>query len=481
MQYDVAIIGGGIVGASLLYTLSQYHLNLCLLERNNDVSMGASRANTGIIHAGFDPQPGTWMAKLNVRGSECYEALCGQLGVEYCRIGSLVLAFDAAEEALVRELYRRGKQNGVRELQVVDKEWLREQEPNASREAVCALWAPTAAVIEPWGMVLAFCRAARENGAEIFLNAPVTKISREKDGFRLQAGETEVAAAYVINAAGLYADFVGALGTGEREFTISPAKGEYYLLDKTEGNMVCHILFQCPNERGKGVVVTPTVHGNLLVGPNSMPNAGRDDWGTTQSGQVFIRKQARKSVPGLNFGANIRNFAGLRALSNREDFIIGRSKVERFYHAGGIKSPGLSAAPAIAEYLSELLFQDGLFCRKKETFRIVPRKRPFHKMTEEEKKRAVQEDPAYGHIVCRCETITEGEIVEALRDSMTPPSIDAVKRRCGSGMGRCQGGFCAPRIAGIIARERKIPIEQVLQDGADSYIAVGRTKTEDAQ
>jgi len=472
-MYDVAIIGCGITGSACAYYLSKYCLNIAVIEKYNDVCCGTTRANSAIIHAGYDPLPGTNCAKFNVRGNELTKEICKKLDVLCKQIGSLVVAFSEEEKDTLKELYERGIKNGVPDMEIWDREKLVSEEPNISENAVAALYAPTAAIVNPWEYGLAMAETAVRNGAELMLNTEVTGIEKADGGWRIKTNKNDVEAKYVINAAGVYSDIIHGM-VAEKTFTITPNAGEYYLLDKCEGERVKHVIFQCPNKNGKGVLVSPTVHGNLIVGPNAI-DSDRDDTSTKTSSLDFIRETAQKSVPSIQYRENIRNFTGVRANSDTDDFVI-EFAAENFLDLAGIKSPGLSAAPAIAEYAVKLLGEKGLELTEKWNYTDTRTHLRFKELSDEEKNEVIARNPLYGRVVCRCETITEGEIVDALNSPIKPVSLDGIKRRAGTGMGRCQGGFCGPKVLEIIARTNKIPFENVLQDGEGSYILTGETK-----
>ncbi len=471
---DVVVVGGGICGCSLLYELSRYKLRAVLAEKENDVSAGTTKANSAIVHAGYDPHPGTKMARYNVEGNALVKELCGKLDVPYKQIGSLVLAFDGQQDALVRELCARGEQNGVPGLRVLTAQEVRELEPNVSDKVTSALLAPTAGIVSPWELAIALAETAVKNGAEVLLDSEVTSIEKTDGGFRVTAGSHVLETRFVVNAAGIWSDRVNDMAAPHR-FTVTANKGEYYLLDKSQGTLVNHVIFQCPSKVGKGVLVSPTVHGNLIVGPNA-EDAEKDDLGTTGEGLAFVKKMAQLSVPDIGFRDSIRNFAGLRANTEIDDFLVGETEQKGFFNIAGIKSPGLTSAPAIARDVVRMLGEAGLPLEEKEGFLDERHVVRFKHLSHEERAAAIAKNPLYGRIVCRCETITEGEIVDALHRPLPPRSIDGVKRRCGSGMGRCQGGFCGPRVQQIIARELGVPQEQVMMDRAGTAIITGETK-----
>lgn len=474
-MYDVAIIGSGITGSACAYFLSKYRLKIAVIEKNNDVCCGTTKANSAIIHAGYDPHPETLMAKLNVKGSEMAKEICAKLDVPYNQIGSLVVAFSEEEAKTVEELFERGNANGVPDLKILNREELKEAEPMISDEALCALYAPSAAIVNPWEYGLAMAETAVRNGAEILLESEVTSIKKENGVFKITAGEKEIEAKYVINAAGVNCDDVHNM-IAPPKFRVIPSAGEYYLLDKSEGKRARHVIFQCPNKDGKGVLVSPTVHGNLIVGPNADAR-DKDDTSTKTRCLDFVREKAVKSVPSINFRENIRNFTGVRAATEIDDFII-EFACEGFLDLAGIKSPGLSAAPAIAELAVKMLGESGLALEEKESFTDERTHLRFKHLSDEEKNNAVKKNSAYGRVICRCETITEGEIIDALNSPIPPVSLDGIKRRAGTGMGRCQGGFCGPKVLEIMAKYKNEPFESILQDNTGSVILTGKTKSE---
>ena len=476
-MFDVTVIGCGVIGASIAYELSHYQLSVAIVEKENDIACGATKANSAIVHAGYDPMPGTKMARLNVEGSKKMEDLCKRLSVEYKRIGSLVLAFDEADLDIIRGLYRRGILNGVEELQMLSKEQALNKEPNLNPKIVGALYAPTTAVVNPWGLAIAMAQSAVANGTKLYLNGCVSHII-EQDGFyQLKAGRNTLETKYIVNASGAFSDTVNNMAA-KPYFTILPVKGQYYLLDKSQGEIVNHVIFQPPSRNGKGVLISPTVHGNLIVGPTADPAASSEDTAVTADGLEEVVAAATRSSAKINFRESIRNFAGLRATTETDDFILEAPKdAPRFVNAAAIKSPGLSASPAIGPEVRGILEKNGLICKKK-TFYTDFQKRPlFRDMTENQRKEALLKNPLYGRVICRCETITEGDILHVIQSPIPPVSIDGIKRRCNAGMGRCQGGFCGPRVHTILSRETGVPMEKIEQDRAGSCLLTGETKT----
>jgi len=464
------------VGAAAAFALSRYQLSVAVVERDNDVANGTTKANSAILHAGYDPEPGTLMAALNVEGADMARELCRELDVPYRQCGSLVLAFSPEDEALLQRLLERGRANGVQGLQILGGDEARHREPNLSGEVTAALYAPTAAIVSPWEYALALAETAVVNGVKLYLDAPVTAIEKEDAGYCVVTPETRLRTRYVLNAAGLFADDIHNMAAAPA-FSITPDRGEYYLLDNSEGGVVNTVVFQCPTPVGKGTLIAPTVHGNLIVGPNNERPAAREDVATTADGLRQVCELARKSVPDLNLRQSIRNFAGNRSVTEFDDFIIAEANgAPGFVDLAGIKSPGLTAAPAIAKKAVELLASAGLALREKPDFTAHRRRVRFRGLSPARRADIARENSAYGRVICRCETVTEGEILDALRAPIPPRSVDAVKRRCGPGMGRCQGGFCGPRIVELLAKHQGCSPAEILQNTAGTYILTNETK-----
>lgn len=474
-MYDIIVIGCGVIGAATAYALAKTNAKVLVLEAENDVAAGTTKANSAILHAGFDPEEGTLMARLNVEGVKMAKEICEKLDVPRNQCGSYVLAFSEEERPHIELLYKRGIANGVPGLEILPGEEVRRREPNLSEAVVCALWAPSAAIVSPWEFALAMAETAVVNGVELKRSAKVTAIDKLETGWLVHSAAGDFETRFVVNAAGKDSADVHNM-VAEPTFKILPNRGEYYLLDKSEGSRVHATIFQCPTKVGKGVLVTPTVHGNCLVGPNAEEVEG-DNTATTAAGLAGVAAAARKSVPNVDLRATIRSFAGVRANSDRSDFII-EFAAPGFLDLGGIKSPGLSAAPAIGEEALKLLREEGLDASDKETFVNERRRVRFKELSPEEKNAMIAADPAYGRVICRCETITEGEILASLRTPIPPVSVDGVKRRCNAGMGRCQGGFCGPRVVEILSKHLGVPATEIMQEKAGSRIILGTTKKE---
>lgn len=477
MQYDVIVIGAGVSGALIARELSRYDLKIALLEKNNDVATETSKANSAIVHAGYDAKEGSRKAKLNVQGAKMMGSLCADLSVPFQNIGSLVIAFSDEEMETLQALLERGQRNHVPKLEIISQARLHEMEPNVSKRARGALWAPTASIVCPYELTIAAVENAVENGVAFFRNCEAERIVFQKDAFSVGTPQGTLYARYIVNAAGVHADEVAEM-IGDRTFRITPRRGEYLVLDKNMGTLVSHVIFQCPTRMGKGVLVSPTVDGNLLTGPNAVDVEDKYDTSTTAKGLRDVQEYVRYSIPTMRMSDVITSFAGLRAHGDQGDFIIGPSEANaRFIHVAGIESPGLTASPAIAELVAEILKDQGLDLRERPAFTPV-RKGPvrFHQLTRTQRRELIAKDPAYGHIVCRCETVTEGEIRDAIRAPAGARDVDGVKRRTRAGMGRCQSGFCGAKVVEILSRELGVPVEAVTKFGGASNIVYEKTK-----
>lgn len=476
MSYDVAIVGAGVIGGMIARKLSRYELKVCLLEKENDVAMGASKANSGIVHGGFDPEPGTLKAKLNALGVEKLFNEARLLNVPIKRNGSMVCAFGEKEEPAVYELYKRGKANGIEGMSVISGDEARKIEPNLSKEITLVLLVPSAGIVCPYELTVAAVGNAMDNGVQLKRNFEVKKILREDGEFTVTSAKGEkIKSKYLVNGAGAYSDKIAELA-GDGFFKIIPRAGEYMLLDKGEGELVSHTIFQVPSEQGKGILVSPTVDGNLLTGPTAAAVSSPADNETTPEGLATVQKLAAKSVPKVNFRQVITSFSGVRSSEKSGDFIIEMSqKVKGLLNVAAIDSPGLSSSVSIAEYAVNILAREGLELNKKADW-LEGREDPhaFRKMSDEEKDVYIKSHPEYGRIVCRCEGVSEGEIRNAVKSNPPALDIDGVKRRTRSGMGRCQGGFCMPYVMRIISEETGIPMEQVTKKGEGSNQIVGR-------
>lgn len=478
-MYDVAIIGAGVIGTGIARELMRYKLRVIMLEKENDVADGTTKANSAIVHAGYDAPFGSKKGRFNVEGNAMYDQVCEELDVRFKRVGSLVLAFDEEDRPTLEELLENGKRLGVPDLEIIEADRIREIEPNVNHTAVAALYAPTAGIVGPWELAISYAENAMDNGAELRLNTEVTAIEKTQNNFVLTTSTGKVEARLVVNAAGIHADEIYGM-VAETEFTIQPRRGEYFLLDKETGNLVNTVVFQCPTKMGKGVLVSPTVDGNTIVGPNAKDVDDRNAINTTAEGLAFVREKAKLTIEELPFHMNITNFSGLRAEPSTGDFIVEESKqVPGFINVAGIKSPGLSSAPAIAVYVAQTICAGilGTDAKRNPAFNPKTRKKlRFEELSDDKKANLIRVEPSFARIICRCETITEGEIVDAIHRNAGARTINGVKRRCRPGAGRCQGGFCGPRVVEILARELKISPMEVELEGKDSHILVGETK-----
>ena len=473
MNADVVIIGGGVVGCAIARELSAYNLKTVLLEKEEDVCSGTSKANSAIVHAGFDAEPGTNKAKFNILGSKMMEDLSQELDFPYKRNGSMVLCFAKEDEPKLKELYDRGIKNGVEDLEIITGDKARELEPNVSDEVVAALLARTGAIVCPFNLTIALAENAADNGVEFRFDTEVTNITKIDGGYKLMTPCKEITARYVVNAAGVYADVFHNMVSGSK-IHITPRKGDYKLMDKEVGDYVTRTIFQLPGKYGKGVLVTPTVHGNLLAGPTAVDVDDKEFTATSANELDDLTNKAMLSVKNVPFRQTITSFSGLRAHEDGDDFIIGECEdAEGFFDAAGIESPGLTSAPAIGVYIAELIAKKAM-ADKKDNF-IKKRTGIPHvaDMSFEERAKLIKEDPSYGTIICRCEGISEGEIRNSIRRSLGARSMDGVKRRTRAGMGRCQAGFCTPRTMEIIANELGIPVNEVCKNRKGSELIVG--------
>ena len=471
---DAVIIGGGVCGCAIARELSRKKGKFLVVEKEEDVCCGTSKANSGIVHAGFDAKHGTLMAKLNCLGSQKMPRLCRELDIPFRQNGSLVVMVDPQDRPRLQALYENGLANGVPGLQILERDALLKMEPNLSDQAVAALYAPTGGIICPFTLTIALAENAAQNGVKFWFNAPVTNLTPIPGGWRVETDKGSVDTRVVVNAAGVRADEIHNLACPDK-MIIVPRRGEYFLLDKQAGSHVSHTIFQLPGALGKGVLVTPTVHGNLLVGPNAADVEEKDDVATTREGLTEVRMKSSTAVKNLPLNLAITSFSGLRAHRPEHEFYI-RESVPGLIDCAGIESPGLSAAPAIGEMVAEMVTN---LLRLEENPGFYPTRRGIQSplsLSPEERQALIRGNPAYGRLICRCETVTEGEIVEAIHRTPGARSLDGVKRRVRAGMGRCQGGFCTPKVMEILARELGVPLEAVTKSGGESRLLEGQNK-----
>ncbi len=479
--FDVIIIGAGIVGAALARELSAYAMRVAVLDKAAEIPSGASRANSAMIHAGYDDKPGTQKARFCPSGNRRFHELQGSLDFTLRECGSYVCAFEEDEIRHLDVLLDQGRRNGVPGMEIISGDTLRDREPHASREIRAALWAPSGAIVNNFEAVVAFMDNAQQNGVELFLETQATGLlcSEEKqEVFGVETTKGRFLAPVVINAAGVHAGEISRMA-GEESVRIRPTRGEYFITDKTVGHLVKGFFFACPSTKGKGITVASTAEHNLLIGPTSTPQTDLEDTSTTMKGLEEVLDGARKLVPDIPPGAAITSFAGVRANTLSGDFNIAVLRKPRgFVNVAGIKSPGFTSAPAIALHVVEMLreeLSDRVIMTPNPRFvperTHIPR---FAELSMEEREALVRRDPRFAQIVCRCETVTEAQVVEAIRRGAR--TVAAVKIWTRAGAGRCQGGFCGPRVADILARELGIPLEEVTRHGGHSRLLVGRTK-----
>ena len=477
-MYDVIIIGAGVSGCAIARELSRYKLKTMVLEKALDVCEGTSKANSGIAHAGYDAKPGTLKAKLNVEGSRRMKALSEELDFPYKQNGSLVLCFDEKDRSKLEELKKRGECNGVPDIRILNREEVLSLEPGAGEQVVSALYAPTGAIVCPFGLTIALAENAAVNGVEFQFGTKVKVIRKAAEGYLIETNKGSFETKLVINAAGVYADELHNM-VSEEKMKLTPRRGEYLLCDKLSKGIPSHTLFQLPTALGKGVLVTPTVHGNLLIGPTAEDIEDKEGIETTAEGMELIREKATLSVKELPLRQVITSFAGLRAHGG-EDFIIGEvPDAPGFIDVAGIESPGLTCAPAIGAYVADIV-KKLLSPAEKENFIAERRGIPSMALASgQERQRLILENPAYANVICRCEMVTEGEIIDAIRRPVGARTTDGIKRRTRAGMGRCQSGFCNPKVVEILARELGVDESEVLKSGEDSWYLLREEGGED--
>lgn len=470
---DIIIIGAGVSGCAIARELSRYRADILVLEKDEDVCCGTSKANSAIVHGGFDAKHGTRMASLNVAGSQKMESLARELDFAYERCGSLVLCMAREDLPRLHALYENGVANGVEGLEILNAEQLRAMEPNVSESAVAALWSPTAAIVCPFGLTYALAENAAANGVQFRFCTAVEDISPCPGGWLVKTKQGDFAAKVVINAAGVYAGTLHNMVCPDK-LDITPRRGSYFLLDK-QAAVVKHTLFTLPGPMGKGVLISPTVHGNTIVGPTAVDIDDPENTATSAQELDTVGQNAARMVKELPLRQVITSFAGLRAHGPRQDFILEES-APGFIDCAGIESPGLSAAPAIGCYVADMARK---LLKLEEKPDFLPTRKGIldpKKLTIGERNALIRENPAYGRIICRCESVSEGEILDAIHRIPGARSIDGIKRRVRAGMGRCQGGFCTPKVLEILARELGVPQTEITKSGPGSELLTGETK-----
>lgn len=474
MYTDILIIGAGVIGCAVARVLSRYEASLTVIDRGADIAEGASKANSGIVHAGFDAHPGTLKAKLNVEGAEMYPALCEELGVPYSRPGALVIGFNEEDRTTLEKLVQQGVENGVPGVKLIERDEILAMEPNTNPDVLCALYAPTSGLTSPYELTFALADHAAVNGAKFVLGQEVEGVVKGQDGlWHVTTDKDEFTCKILVNCAGVGAATIHNMISDDL-LRIIDRRGQYYLMDRMAKLPFAMTMFQCPTKMGKGVLVSPTVHGNLLLGPSAEDIEDELDTSTTAEGLAFVLEKSKLTWPKATTRGTITNFSGIRAHEAKGDFVIGSvGGQENAYETVGIESPGLSAAPAVGEMLGRQIADEQGLSMKSTIVPAPVRHKPFHAMTTQERAEAVERDPMYGNLVCRCEVVTEAEIREAIRRPVGATTIDGVKRRTRAGMGRCQGGFCSPRVAEILSEELGIAMTEVTKCGGESRLLVG--------
>ena len=459
--FDCLIIGGGVIGCSIAGYLSRFNINAILLEKHSDVCEEVSSANSAIVHSGYDPKPGTLKAKFNVLGNKMMEQVCKDLDVPYIKNGSLTIGFNGDDKKTILELIERAKINGVK-ARFVEKDELHNMEPNLNEECLCALYAEDSAIVSPFELTIAFMENAMDNGVKLRLDSEVINIERDIDNglYHVYTNKDEFIAKSLVNATGLYSDKILSL-IEKPSYKINPRKGEYILLDHFNANFVKHTLFMCPTKVGKGVLVSPTTSYNYIIGPsNELTDI--EDTSTDFETLNEIKEVASKLIKNIPYGEVIRTFAGTRPNPDTDDFIIEESKENPlFFNVGGIMSPGLASSPAIGEYVSNLIKEK---LNLSENLDYNPIRRKVFKLTslgKDKYNELIKKDPTYGHIICRCEKVSEGEIIDSIHRNCGARTIKGVKKRLRAGFGKCQGCFCQEEVLKILARELNVDINQI--------------------
>ncbi len=473
MDYDAVVIGGGVIGSAIIRYLSLYNMKTLLVEKEEDISSGTTKANSGIVHAGYDPEPGTLKAKLNVKGAKMIKEESGKLHFDYKVNGAMVVSFSPNDDYKIDELFERGIKNGVEDMEIISGDEARRLEPNLSENITKCLYLKSSAIVCPFSLTQALSENAYENGAEFKFNTKVETIERIEDGYRIKADNGLIITSNaVINAAGVYGDTINNM-VSEKKLHITPRRGSYMLFDNETQGMFNSTIFQLPSSKGKGVLVTPTVHGNLMIGPNSVDIPDKDDTSTTAFDLDYISKEALRTSPSIPFRKVITSFSGLRAHEDSGDFIVGEVEdAPGFFNATGIESPGLSSSLSIGEMVARMV-ADRLGIEKKENPVLERKAAPRPKeMSIDERNELIKSNPSYGRIVCRCEEISEGEIIDAITRPLGARSLDGVKRRVRAGMGRCQGGFCSPKVMELIEKYASIPFDEITKNSKGSNITM---------
>ncbi|MFA6936528.1 MAG: NAD(P)/FAD-dependent oxidoreductase [Bacilli bacterium] len=476
-MFDVIIIGAGVVGCAVARELAKYNLKIAVLEKEMDVCEATSMANSAIVHSGYDPNPQTLKAKLNVIGNKMFDSVCKELDVEFKRHGSITVAFNDEEIQTLKKLQENGLKNGV-ETKLLTAEELLKLEPRISPQAKGGLLAPTCGIVNPFELTVALMENAMDNGTKLFLDTQVLDIKKNDNKYVVVTDKGNYEGRIIINCAGLFSGKIAEM-IGNKEIVIKPRKGQYYVLDHFKEPFVNHTLFPCPTNKGKGVLITPTTHGNYLIGPSSEFTQESYDVSTDAEDLAYVKERAKLLIPDVPFNYMIRTFAGNRAVSQTNDFIIEEdAKAKNFYHVAGIQSPGLASALAIAQYVANMINKNEKLVANKD---FNPIRRPFirlNKLSNKEKEDLIKKDSRFGKIVCRCEIVSEGEIIDSISRNCGARTIKGVKKRLRAGFGKCQGGFCEPLVIKILARELGVDPMSIRYGNKESYILLCKTKND---
>ncbi len=475
MKWDVIVIGAGVIGCTIARNISKYSLNTLVLEKSSDVCSGTSKGNSGIVHAGYAAEPGTFKAKFNTISNPLFDQVCKDLNVEFRRCGTFVVSTIDSGINQLEELRIRGEKNGIKTELILDKKKIKEMEPNLTDDANGVLYASTGGIVSPYGLTIALAENANMNGVEFRFNSEVENIEVKESSKKVMTKEGEFHTNYIINVAGVYADKISKM-VGLDYFKITPRRGEYVLFDK-ETLKLNRPLFPLPTKKSKGILAAPTLHKHVFFGPNAVDLDDKADTSTTTEGIEEIIAGGLKLLPNINLRKIITNFAGLRAVSDTNDFIIEETKIKGFINVAGIQSPGLTASLGIADYVIDILRDSGLELLEKESFN-PRRERPISltNFPNEKKHEFIMKDQNYGNIVCRCEHVSEAEVIDAIKRPVGATTLDGIKFRTRCGMGRCQAGFCTARTVKILSKELDIPIEKVSKMGPGSELFVSKTK-----
>lgn len=475
MKWDIVIIGAGVTGCAIARELSKYTVKTLVVEKAADICSGTSKANSGIVHAGYDAPPGSLKAKLNVLANPLFDDVCSELNVEFRRCGTFVVSTTDEGIEQLEELQSTGEKNGVETEIIIDKKRIKKMEPNITDEVKGVLYAKTGGIASPYGLTIALAENANSNGVKFLFNAEVKDININKSNKTISTEREDIKTDYIINAAGVYADEISQM-VGLDYFKITPRIGEYILFDK-ETLQLNHPLFPLPTKKGKGILAAPTLHGHIFFGPNAVDLDDKENYSTSTEGLDEVISSGLKLVPKIDLRRIITNFAGLRAVSDRNDFIIEETKIQGFINVAGIQSPGLTASLGISGYVIDILKDSGLELSEKESFQPY-REKPVHfaTLSNEEKHSLIEKDTNFGNIVCRCEHVTEAEVMDAIKRPVGATTLDGIKFRTRAGMGRCQAGFCTARTIKILSRELNIPVEEVSKKGPGSELFKSKTK-----